>query len=87
MIIAVNPITFPLYYPIYSNRDGLIDRIIDTRPNYNGGAVYLYKLDDSFKYQYMNCAYSTLVKPKKFYGVREEPYRFFMNDLELEGFR
>lgn len=87
MIIAINPITFPLYYPIYSNREGLLDRIIDTRPNYNGGAVSLYRLDDSFKHQYMNCAYSTLVKPKKFYAVREEQLPIFMNDPELEGFR
>ena len=87
MIISINRIIFPQYYPIYSNKDGLLDKIIDTRPGYFSGAVALYRLDDSFKYQYMNNLYGTLDKPKRFHNVREETLPILMNDPEIEGFR
>ena len=87
MIIAVNTVLFPLYYPVYSNRKDLLESILNTRPGYDVGALALYRLDDSFKYQYMNGAFSTQVKPGKFYGVREETLPVFVNDPELEGFR
>ncbi len=87
MILAINPIIFPQYYPIYSYNDGLLDKIIDTRPAYFSGAVALYRLDDSFQYQYMNSLYSTFIKPTRFYNVREETLPILMNDTEIEGFR
>lgn len=87
MILAINPLIFPQYYPIYSNKEGLLDKIIDSKPAYLSGAVALFRLDDSFKYQYMNGAYSTLDMPKRFYNVREETLPVLMNDPEIEGFR
>jgi len=87
MILAINPFVCEQFYPVYSDRKGLLDRIIKTKPGYKKGAVAIYDLNSNFEYQYMNGIYSAIERPNKFYSVREEVLPIFANDEEVEGFR